>query len=137
MDWLIASLAGLLAGIFSAMGMGGGGVLVIYLTLFAGMEQSGAQGINLIFFIPCALVAIAIHAKKKLIDWKKFLLAAALGLPAAFLGTQLADLIGDGLLKKLFGGLLVVMAVRELFFNKKEDCGKKKKSNRESERAGH
>ncbi len=123
MDWITASLAGLLSGIFSAMGMGGGGVLVIYLTLFAGAEQSSAQGINLIFFIPCALVAIFMHARKKLIDWKKFLLAAALGLPAAFLGTQLAGVVGDGLLRKLFGGLLVIMALRE-FFTKKEACKK-------------
>ena len=113
MDWIAATLAGLLAGIFSAMGMGGGGVLVIYLTLFAGLEQTNAQGINLIFFIPCAAVAIFLHARKGLIDWKKFIFSSLAGLPAAFLGTQLVGDLGDGLLKKLFGGLLVVMALRE------------------------
>ena len=129
MDWIAASLAGLLAGSFSAMGMGGGGVLVIYLTLFAGLEQENAQGINLIFFIPCAAAAIFLHARKGLIDWKKFIFAALAGLPAAFLGAKLAGFVGKGLLKKMFGGLLVLMALREFFFKKESEakCGEKAK----------
>ena len=65
----VALLAGLLSGIIGAMGMGGGAVLIIYLTLFASVEQLTAQGINLIFFIPIGITAILIYAKKGKIKW--------------------------------------------------------------------
>ena len=52
MSYFWAALAGTLSGVIGAMGLGGGGVLIIYLTLFLGMEQGIAQGVNLIFFIP-------------------------------------------------------------------------------------
>ena len=67
---IIALLAGLLSGIIGAMGLGGGAVLIIYLTLFAETKQLQAQGINLLFFIPIALVAVLIYSKKKQIKWK-------------------------------------------------------------------
>ena len=66
--WLIAGIASLIAGFVSALGLGGGGILVLYLTLFLGMEQMQAGGINLIFFLPLAAVSIFIHVKHHLID---------------------------------------------------------------------
>ena len=54
--WLVAGIASLIAGFVSALGLGGGGILVLYLTLFLGMEQMQAGGINLIFFLPLAAV---------------------------------------------------------------------------------
>ena len=64
MSTLYMWIAGILSGIIGAMGIGGGGILIIYLTLFADMEQMAAQGINLLFFIPCAVVALIIHIRK-------------------------------------------------------------------------
>ena len=49
MNWT-ALLAGLFSGIIGAMGLGGGAVLIIYLSVFTDMPQLEAQGINLIFF---------------------------------------------------------------------------------------
>ena len=62
---ILALLAGLLSGIIGAMGLGGGAVLIIYLSLFTETEQLTAQGINLLFFIPTALLAVIIYAIKK------------------------------------------------------------------------
>ena len=49
--WMIDIFAGFFAAMLSAMGVGGGGLLVIYLTEILGMEQRCAQGINLLFFL--------------------------------------------------------------------------------------
>ena len=54
MGWLIALLAGTITGILSAFGIGGGSLLLIYLTSFAAIDQHQAQGINLLYFLPAA-----------------------------------------------------------------------------------
>ena len=50
MSWVIAVVASVIAGFVSALGLGGGGILILYLTLFLDMGQKQAGGINLIFF---------------------------------------------------------------------------------------
>ena len=86
MIWTV--LAGLLSGALGAMGLGGGGVLVIYLTLAAQIEQTTAQGVNLLLFIPCALLALIPYCRKKLICWKIALPAILFGLAGAFAGKE-------------------------------------------------
>lgn len=115
MSWVWMAAAGLISGILGGMGMGGGGVLIIYLTLYTTIEQHTAQGINLLSFIPCALVALCIYLKKHLIDVRTAILAASLGLVGALLGTLLAGSIDAGWLKKIFGGLLAIIGLTELF----------------------
>ena len=68
---ITALLAGLFSGIIGGMGMGGGAVLIIYLSLFTDTPQIKAQGINLLFFIPIGLTALIIYAFKKQIKWKR------------------------------------------------------------------
>ena len=63
-------IAGILSGFIGALGLGGGGILIIYLTLIKGLPQTQAQGMNLVFFIPIALSALIMHTKNRLIDWK-------------------------------------------------------------------
>ena len=62
--------ASFLAGALSGMGLGGGGILLVFLTAFSSIDQLTAQGINLIFFLPTGLIAIIIYAIKKQIEWK-------------------------------------------------------------------
>lgn len=115
MNWLWIALAGTASGILGAMGMGGGGILIIYLTLMAGVEQGVAQGINLIFFLPTAVVALIYYIKKKMIVWKTALPCAALGVVGAYLGTLLSGQLQNDLLGKLFGALLLLMGLKQLF----------------------
>ena len=63
--WLAPFLSSLAAGFVSSLGLGGGGILVLYLTVFQGMNQTEAGGINLLFFLPVAAVSIAIHLKNR------------------------------------------------------------------------
>ena len=58
-------IASFFAGILGAMGFGGGGVLIIYLTAILNIKQITSQGINLIFFIPSAIIALIIHILKR------------------------------------------------------------------------
>lgn len=112
---IAALLAGLLSGIIGAMGLGGGAVLIIYLSVFTQTEQLASQGINLMFFIPIGLLAVVIYAFKKQIKWKTTLLLAAWGLLGAVIGLMLTDLLGGELTAKLFGGLLILIGIKEIF----------------------
>lgn len=112
---IAALLAGLLSGIIGAMGLGGGAVLIIYLSVFTRTEQLASQGINLMFFIPIGLLAVVIYAFKKQIKWETTLLLAAWGLLGAVIGLMLTDLLGGELTAKLFGGLLILIGIKEIF----------------------
>ena len=115
-------VAGFLSGVIGAMGLGGGAVLLIYLALFKNTKQLEAQGINLIFFIPVALLSVIIYAFKKQIEWKMVLPLAITGLLGATAGFLVSGLIGDEIVAKIFGGLLALMGIWQIIavFKKKE-----------------
>lgn len=79
-----------LTGIFASMGLGGGMVLIVYLTVFAGFSQLVAQGINLVFFIPIAIISLVLHTKNKLVEWKKAVPAVLWGTAAVIISAWLA-----------------------------------------------
>ena len=110
-----ALLAGLFSGIIGGMGMGGGAVLIIYLALFTNTPQLKAQGINLLFFIPIGLTSLLIYAIKKQIKWRIVIPFALFGILGAILGVMLTNYLDNNFLSKLFGGLLCVMALKEIF----------------------
>ncbi len=112
---IAALLAGLMSGIIGGMGLGGGAVLIIYLTVFKDVEQLHAQGINLLFFIPIALVAVIIYALKKQIKWSTTIPIASGGALGAMAGFFLTDFIGGNFTAKLFGGFLIFLGIKEIF----------------------
>lgn len=116
MEILYYIIAGLAAGVFGGMGMGGGTVLIPILTIFLSLTQQSAQGINLITFIPMALIAIFLHIKNKLINLKILLFLIIPGLLTAAGGAFLAKAIEGNLLQKLFGGFLILLAVIQIIF---------------------
>ncbi len=124
---ITALLAGLFSGIIGGMGMGGGAVLIIYLSLFTDTPQLKAQGINLLFFIPIGFTALIIYAFKKQIKWKTVLPLAAFGIVGAFLGIMLTEYVGNEWLSKIFGGFLILMALKEFFTKKSKTVEKDNK----------
>lgn len=108
-------IAAFLTGIFAAMGVGGGMILIIYLTFFAGFPQLAAQGINLLYFIPIAVLSVIIHTKNKLIEWKKILPSLICGTVTAVFGALAADYLGSEVLGKIFGGFIIIIGIKELF----------------------
>lgn len=105
-----------LTGIFASMGLGGGMVLIVYLTVFADFSQLAAQGINLVFFIPIAIISLVLHTKNKLVEWKKAVPAVLWGTAAVIISAWLANRIEQSLLSKAFGIFLILMGLKELFF---------------------
>ena len=105
----------LIIAILSGMGVGGGGLLVIYLTLFEDAEQLIAQGANLAFFIIAATASTVFNAKKNKIQWKITLVISAVGIVFAYFGALLASSIDPSLLQKIFGGMLIAGGVSSLF----------------------
>lgn len=108
-------IAGLICAILAAMGVGGGGLLVIYLTLVKDMPQLTAQGINLLFFLPSAFISLMF--KLKLFKSQKELLL--LICPAAIISSIAFCLIGgyisDTLIRRLFGIFLIFAALLQIF----------------------
>ncbi len=114
-EYIVTIVAGLLAGAAGAMGLGGGSILLMYLTLMAGIPQLSAQGINLIFFIPCALSALFMHQKRGRVPWDIVIPMICWGLPFALAGFMLGDRLGGRGMGKIFGIFLLLLGIRELF----------------------
>ena len=124
---IAALLAGLLSGISGSMGLGGGTVLIIYLTVFKKVPQLKSQGINLIFFIPCAILAVIIYIKQKLIDIKAVIKIALFGVLGALLGILLTHFMSAYTISKIFGGLLILLGVKEFFKRKTKNVAESEK----------
>lgn len=111
---MAAFLAGALTGVLSGFGVGGGTLLLIYMTVFAGLEQPPAQGINLLYFLPTAALALPAHAKNGFIEKSVLLPAILSGLFCAALGAWIATGLEVKLLHRLFGGFLLYVGLSEL-----------------------
>lgn len=111
---MILFFIGLAAGIISGMGIGGGAILIPALVIFVKPEQHIAQSINLLFFIPTAVIALTIHIKNKKVDFKMALPIIISGLAGAFIGSKLAIMLTGIALKRYFGIFLLAMGVYEL-----------------------
>ena len=123
---IAALLAGLFSGLIGAMGLGGGAVLIIYLTLFTDTPQLEAQGINLLFFIPIAAAAVTVYAVKKQIKWKMTLKITLWGLIGVIIGMYFARILGGKLTAKVFGGLHVRTGISEIFTKSEKRVAKRK-----------
>ena len=108
-------IAALLAGLLGSMGFGGGSVLIIYLTLFTDMPQKQAQGINLLFFIPCAIVSVLCNLKNNLVRLRTGLWVTLGGVFGIVLGTFIVGRLSSPILGKIFGGFVVLMGIITLF----------------------
>lgn len=118
-------IAGFFSGAVGAMGLGGGAVLLIYLALFKDTNQLKAQGINLMFFIPVAVISVIIYAIKKQIKWKVVLPLAVSGLIGAGIGFYISGIIGSKIIAKIFGALLCVLGLWQIIsaFKKQQNNG--------------
>ncbi|MGN8876369.1 TSUP family transporter [Pseudoflavonifractor sp. HCP28S3_F10] len=115
MEWLTAVLAGAVTGILSGFGVGGGTLLLIWMTAFAGVPQDLAQGVNLLYFLPAAAMALPAHFKNGYIDKKTALPAIAAGLAGTAAAAWAATAVDVELLRRCFGVFLICIGLRELF----------------------
>lgn len=115
MNYIVPVIVGVLTGILSGFGIGGGTLLMLYLTIIIDMKQQIASGTNLLYFIACAPLALVSHIKNKLIDKKAFIFCVLSGVPMCIFASLMADKIPLDILKKLFGVFLLYVGFKELF----------------------
>nr|WP_325211537.1 sulfite exporter TauE/SafE family protein [uncultured Oscillibacter sp.] len=119
-DWLIPFLCGLGASVISAWGVGGGTLLLLVMTLFLGVDQRTAQGINLLFFLPTAASALVCHARSGCLDKPTLKAAVPIAVIAALVGAWVSNAVDVEILRKPFGAYLLLSGV-SLVWPKKED----------------
>ena len=110
-EFLTPLLCGLGASIISAWGVGGGTLLLLVMTLFLGVDQRTAQGINLLFFLPTAISALICHARSGFLDRPTLKFAIPIGVLAAAAGAWIATAIDVELLRKPFGVYLLLSGI--------------------------
>ena len=114
MIWIDALVTFIVA-VLSGMGIGSGGLMVLYLTLLRHAPQLTAQGFNLLFFLFAAASSMAVHLSRRRIRLWATLVMIAAGLPFAYLGTRLALILPEHLVRKLFGAFLVIVGIPGVF----------------------
>ncbi len=127
---MIQLLIGVVSGVFSGVGMGGGTILIFLLTTFAGIEQHIAQATNLIYFIPTAISAIIVNYKEKNIDTKLAISVSIFGIIGAIIGAKFAVNTDVQKLRKLFGIFLAIIAIHEIYTLFKEYKQHKNRNNK-------
>ncbi len=114
MVWLNMAVATLIATL-AGLGIGGGGLLVIYMTLVLGTPQLAAQGINLVFFVFSAAASLLVHYKKRNINVKLVTTLAIGGICGSVFGVYLSHTLEPSLIRKCFGVLLIISGMLTLF----------------------
>ena len=109
---LISSLLGFMTG----LGIGGGSLLMLWLTFILHMDPLAARNINLLFFLPAAVIRCCLQGRQSPIPWKKIFPAIAAGGLSALLFSWLGSNLQMEWIRKIFGVLLIVTGIRELFY---------------------
>lgn len=122
MNIIILFLIGLFSGVISGMGIGGGTILIPALSIFLDYEQKATQNINLLYFIPTAVIALITHVKNNNVEKKIIGKIIIFGIISAVGGSFLAGWLDSNILRKLFGGFLILMGLSEILKkNEKEN----------------
>lgn len=114
MGWVLIAAASIVSGALGAMGLGGGGILLLVL-VWAGLPQMTAQGINLLMILPVGALGLYFHHRNGLTDGRTAFPILLGGLPSVLLGVLLGNRMGEDTLRTCFGVLVLLLAVRELW----------------------
>ncbi len=107
-------IVGTAVAVLSGMGVGSGGLLVVYLTLASGMSQAPAQALNLFFFLFAASASTAVNIRRRNIAWGCVILLGLGGAVGAIAGSAIAAVAKPRVLRMLFGIMLTVTGARGL-----------------------
>ena len=108
-------IVGIISGIISGTGMGGGTILIFLLTFIFQIGQHVAQATNLIFFIPTSLIAIIVNIKNKNVDLKLGTLISIYGILGAIVGANISINTQVEKLRKYFGIFLIIISIHEIY----------------------
>ena len=112
---ILLAVSGIAAGVLGGMGMGGGTILIPLLTIFFNVGQKEAQAINIVAFIPMAIVSLAIHIKNKRVKKEGLLWIIVPAVLTSVGGGFAAQAVNGEVLKRIFGGFLLLLSVVQFF----------------------
>ena len=118
---IFSVVVGTVLGFLAGLGVGGGSLLILWLSTVIGMDHITARGINLLFFIPAACVACLFRWRQRNLDLSTILPAVISGCLFALLGSWISTVIDTMLLKQLLGILLIATGIRELFYRPRNE----------------
>jgi len=113
---VVSLLIGTLLGVLAGLGIGGGSLLMLWLTLFENTSPATARGINLMFFITAAGAVSVLRCRKGGIEWKQILPANISGCFAAGVCSLIGRHIDGEILRTVLGVLFLITGARELFY---------------------
>ncbi len=125
---MLEILIGLISGIVTGIGMGGGTILILLLSVISNYEQHIAQATYLIFFIPTAIISRIVNLKQKNINLKLAIILSTGGIIGAIIGAYIGSNIDVNKLKKFFGLFLIIIAIHEIYSLYKEYIKQKNKA---------
>ena len=114
---IILAIIGLISGILAGvLGVGGAIIVIPALVFILGMSQHEAQGTSLAFMIPpIGILAAWNYYKEGYVNWKFALILAIMFVVGAYFGSMLSVHLSDKVLRKIFGILLLLAAVKMIF----------------------
>ena len=118
---ILTFIAAFLSGIAGSMGLGGGSILILYLTLILKTERIVAGGVNLLFFLPVASVSVFMSLKNKIYSYREILPIAISGSVFSIAGTFLAFYFKDRIVSVVFGVFLCLFGLLEIIRSLKKN----------------
>ena len=118
-------VAGVVIAVLAGMGIGGGGLLVLYLVFIKNVSQLEAQGLNLVFFVFAALASLAYHIKRRKMNWRLTVFLGVTGTVGAYMGSVTARGVDPNIVRSVFGWVLIVSGVITFFVKGKKNGGEK------------
>lgn len=120
-NWIIALLAAVALGFLAGLGVGGGSLLVLWLTLVLKHPSDEVRVINLLFFLPTALITSYIRWRQNQLDIQSILPAAVAGCLAAVIFTWIGSKLDTHILRIPFGIILIITGLREVLYRPRKD----------------
>ena len=117
---MLEILFGFIAGNITGLGMGGGTILILLLSLFTNLDQHIVQGTNIIFFLPASIASIMTNLKHKNVDIKLARTVSFYGVLGAVLGAIISKKISSNNLKKFFAIFFFFFFINEIHYFYKE-----------------
>ena len=122
-SFIVTLLVGTSLGFLTGLGVGGGSLLMVWLTAVLGMDASTARSVNLLFFLPGAAIAILFRKHQGTIQWKHVLPPAAAGCIAAAACSRFSTVVDNSAMQTIFGAVLIIAGLREIFWKPKRRTG--------------
>lgn len=110
-----------ISSVIASMGLGGGSLYILYLTFFTDTDQLSAQGLNLMLFLPCALVSVIVYAKKKIIKFKSVWPMVLGGIAGVFIGNIALTHLNSMIIRKIFAAFLILSGIISLIRSAKKE----------------